>query len=56
MTNILGEIVWFIRENWGKIVGIPLVLVALGVIGLLVPWMFLVYMLFFGAYLINRDD
>lgn len=55
MINILGEIVWFLRENIGKIIGYPLVAIGLFALAVVFPYILILYCLALGGYLIKDE-
>ena len=53
MINILGEIVWFLRDNGGKIIGYLLIGVGLVALAVVFPWILILYALGIGGALIR---
>jgi len=54
MTKLIGELIWWLRENWGKILGYPLIIAGLLALAVVFPWILILYALVLGHALISR--
>ena len=55
LGKLLAQIVLWLEDNWGKVIGLPLIGVGLTALAFIIPWVLIVYCLVLGAYLFNRS-
>jgi hypothetical protein len=55
MTKLVGELIWWLMENWGKILGYPLIVVGLLALAVVFPYILILYALGIGGALV-RDE
>lgn len=52
--KLLADIYMWFSDNWGKVIGLPLIGVGLIALVFVIPWILIVYCLALGTYLFNR--
>jgi hypothetical protein len=53
--KLLADIYMWFGDNWGKVIGLPLIGVGLVALAFITPWILIVYCLVLGTYLFNRS-
>lgn len=53
MTKLIGEIIWWVLENWRKLIGYPIIGIGLIALAFVFPWILIVYCLGIGMHLIS---